>query len=285
MYVRPHRIECKPSRVILMKSAVEQFRAGPAAALNDEELFLLYRDRNERDAFDALVHRYEGELYGYLRRYLGNGSLAEDIFQATFAQLHRNRKQFLSGRRFRPWLYGIATHLAIDALRKAGREQTVSIDRDTESSRGAPLAQSLPARVRTPIAEMEERELQAAIHRAVAELPEHLRAVVVLVFFQGLKYVEAAEILGIPMGTLKSRLDAALSRLDVSGMGRDARRTPRRAGARGRPRRAAAAVADPPPASTRGLLTANAPRFEPPRQFAARVCRALRKTHGRGKPR
>src|SRR5438105_8452353 len=85
----------------------------------------------ETPAFAALVRRYERELYGYLRRYLGDANLAEDVFQNTFLQVYLKRDQYEAGRPFRPWLYTIATHQAVDALRRAGRHPTVSLEQQT----------------------------------------------------------------------------------------------------------------------------------------------------------
>lgn len=263
-----------------MAQTVAQPRT-PRESLSDEELFVLYRDRDRPEAFEVLIHRYEGELYGYLRRYLGNRSLAEDVFQAAFVQLHRNRKQFVKGKKLRPWLYSIATHLAIDALRKAGREHAVSLDRSSEENGGARLAQNVPSAVRTPIAEMEDEELRAAVRHAVSQLPDHLRSVVVLVFFQGLKYHEAAEALGIPLGTVKSRLAAALSRLQIpafrEGRGVGAPQPARKA-------RRLTTTADPLPRSAREIVRSSTPLFRSPRHFASRICRSLRKVLKGGKP-
>src|ERR1700680_58006 len=73
--------------------------------MSDEELLSAYRQQHDRSAFDELVHRYERELYSYLRRYLGDAGMAEDAFQSTFLQIHLKCDQFEEGRRFRPWLY------------------------------------------------------------------------------------------------------------------------------------------------------------------------------------
>jgi RNA polymerase sigma-70 factor (ECF subfamily) len=90
-------------------------------------------------AFAVLVKRYERELYGYLRRYLGDASLADDVFQNTFLQLYLKRDQYEAGRPVRPWLYTIATHQAIDALRRLGRHPTVSLEQQTgEEADGEP---------------------------------------------------------------------------------------------------------------------------------------------------
>src|SRR5439155_27373982 len=102
------------------------------ASLSDEELVDHYRAGVGR-AFTELVHRYERELYNYLRRYLGDATLAEDVFQNTFLQFHLKLDLYEKGRLVRPWLYTIATHQAIDALRKAGRHHAVSIDARTPS--------------------------------------------------------------------------------------------------------------------------------------------------------
>ena len=113
----------------------------PLTDCTDEELLLLYR-QGRREAFGLLVRRYERELYGYLRRYLNDGTLAEDVFQATFLQLHVKIDHYEAGRRVRPWLYTIATHQAIDALRRQSRHQAVSLD-DQRENVGETETQSL----------------------------------------------------------------------------------------------------------------------------------------------
>jgi RNA polymerase sigma-70 factor (ECF subfamily) len=78
----------------------------------DEDLLLRF-SRGDTSAFGELVRRYERELYGYLRRYLGDANLAEDVFQNTFLQLYLKSNQYEAGRPVRPWLYTIATHQAM----------------------------------------------------------------------------------------------------------------------------------------------------------------------------
>src|ERR1043165_4358988 len=104
------------------------------ASLSDEELLLGYREKGDADLFTELVHRYERELYSYLRRYLADAELAEDAFQATFLQVHLKCDQYEEGRKFRPWLYTIATNQAIDAQRRNKRHRNVSLDRTTKGS-------------------------------------------------------------------------------------------------------------------------------------------------------
>jgi RNA polymerase sigma-70 factor (ECF subfamily) len=188
------------------------------AQVDDGELLLRYRDKGDRGAFDELVHRYERELYSYLRRYLGDANLADDVFQATFLQVYRKRHLYEEGRPFRPWLYAIATHQAVDALRKAGRHQAVSLDAEQTSHEVAAgsLLQLLEAEAPSPIAQLEHEEQREWIRAEVDKLPEHLRSVVLLTYYQGLKYREVAEILDIPVGTMKSRLHTALGRIHTA---------------------------------------------------------------------
>src|SRR6516165_10431689 len=94
----------------------------------DEELLSRYRDKGRPADFKELIHRYQNELYRYLARYTGDSTLAEDVFQNTFLQVHLKRGLYEDGRPVRPWLYAIATHQAVDALRKVGRHPTVSLD-------------------------------------------------------------------------------------------------------------------------------------------------------------
>ena len=100
----------------------------PFSETSDEGLMDRYRDEGRPEDFAHLVHRYEKELYRYLARYLGDATLADDVFQNTFLQVHQKRALYEAGRPFRPWLYAIATHQAVDALRNVGRHPSVSLD-------------------------------------------------------------------------------------------------------------------------------------------------------------
>jgi RNA polymerase sigma-70 factor (ECF subfamily) len=187
----------------------------PHAPCSDEDLLLRFR-RGQTEAFGVLVRRYERELYGYLRRYLGDANLADDVFQNTFLQLYTKIGQYEAGRPVRPWLYTIATHQAIDALRRNGRHQALSLDQQREELPDGEvhgLMELLEARTPGPVDQVQTEELRERVRVSVDRLPEFLRQVVVLAYYQGLKYREIADILDIPVGTVKSRLHAALVKL------------------------------------------------------------------------
>jgi RNA polymerase sigma-70 factor, ECF subfamily len=188
---------------------------GSGTGPTDEELLARFREDDDAGAFESLVRRYESELFSYLRRYLGNAEMAEDVFQATFLQIHLKKDQFEDGRRFRPWLYTIATNQAIDAQRRNKRHRMVSLDHRTggEDDVGT-LVEMLSGRDRTADEKMEDEEAREWVRVAVGDLPETLRSALLLVYHQGMKYREAADVLGIPVGTVKSRLHAALLKLN-----------------------------------------------------------------------
>lgn len=168
----------------------------------------------KRDMLGPLVRRYERELHGYLQRYLGDAELAADVFQNTFVAVFVKIKQYEPGRPARPWLYAIATNQAIDALRRQKRrhERTVeTIEDGTEPVRS--LFDLLAARDPDPATNAEGSEVAAQVRAAVDELPDLLRQAIVLAYFQGLKYQEIADVLEIPLGTVKSRLNAAMTKL------------------------------------------------------------------------
>ena len=174
--------------------------------------------RNDAAAFATLVHRYERELFAFLHRYLHRRELAEDVFQATFLQVHRHRSRFEAGRPFRPWLYAIALRQAIDAHRKDARHRRVSLDGPTGAAGdGGSLAATVAGRESAADVEIERQEARATIRAAVEQLPELLRKPLELVYQRGLKYRDAAGILGVPVGTVKSRIHAAVARLQGAG--------------------------------------------------------------------
>ncbi|MEE2826869.1 MAG: sigma-70 family RNA polymerase sigma factor [Planctomycetota bacterium] len=183
--------------------------------VTDEQLLIEYRETGDRELYAQLVYRYERELFSYLRRYLGNAEMAEDVFQTAFLQVHLKCDLFQEGRRFRPWLYTIATNAAIDARRRNKRHRMVSLDtpREQENEDVGRLVNLLESGDLGPVGSAERAEANRLVRQTLNQLPESMHAVIQLVYYQGLKYREAAEILEVPVGTVKSRLHSAIARL------------------------------------------------------------------------
>jgi RNA polymerase sigma-70 factor (ECF subfamily) len=187
----------------------------PGAQVTDEQLLVKYRTDGDREAYAQLVQRYERQLYSYLRRYLGHAEMAEDVFQATFLQVHLKCDRFDETRRFRPWLYTVATNQAIDAQRRNKRHRMVSLDRGSSSEDLdiGTLVNLLEGKESDPLENVSQLERGQWVQDAIDQLSEAMRSVIELVYYQGMKYREAAEILDIPVGTVKSRLHAAIIKL------------------------------------------------------------------------
>ncbi len=186
------------------------------AEIADEAIITQYRQSGDRSLFEILIQRYEREIFSYLRRYIGNSEMAEDAFQGTFLQVHLKCHQFDTSRRFRPWLYAIATNQAIDVQRRNKRHRMVSLDRSANSDddqRSGSWSEKLVGASPDPLANAAQQENGRWVNDAIGTLGEPMQQVIHLVYYQGLKYREAAEALGIPVGTVKSRLHAAVGRL------------------------------------------------------------------------
>jgi len=165
------------------------------------------------ESLGLLASRYERELYGFLFRFVGDRQTAEDLFQETFLHVWRKRNQYDPARAVRPWLFTIAANLARDWLRRESRRRTLSLDNRVGGvdCEGASFADLLPADGETPLASLEVKEQYQRVRQALDAMPEHLRSVLVLAYYQGLKYREIAEVLDIPVGTVKSRLHSAVA--------------------------------------------------------------------------
>jgi RNA polymerase sigma-70 factor (ECF subfamily) len=206
----------------MLKQPTEELKDRlPTAELqqfSDEQLLQEYRVSEDPAVFSELVSRYQRELYNYLRRFLGDGVLAEDVFQTTFLQVHVKRELFESGRRFRPWLYTIATNQAIDAQRRNRRHRRLSLDQAHRSSGEdlGTLMEVVATSDSTPYEAAESGERAEWVREAVDKLPDPLQNAVRLVYFRGMKYRDAAKVMSVPVGTVKSRLHSAIQRLGQS---------------------------------------------------------------------
>jgi RNA polymerase sigma-70 factor (ECF subfamily) len=187
--------------------------------VDDESLVQAYLEDRCTEAFEKIVRRYERELYTFLRRFLGDAQAAEDVFQATFLSVHLRIEQFERGRRFRPWLYAIASNKAIDFMRRNKRHQIGSLNAPAPSSeKEEALIHKLPGHEEMPDALAVSRETSGRVRMALQQLNEPTQELLHLAFYQGMKYADIAEMLQIPLGTVKSRVFTAIRKLNAIWM-------------------------------------------------------------------
>ena len=178
---------------------------------DDSELMVRYMAGDE-NAFSEIVSLYKDALYAFLRKFLNQQALVEDVFQDTFLQLYASRDKFDPNRPLRPWLFTIAANKAKDALRKIQRRSEMSLGTVASSDDMSidDLFNMLSSYEQTPLDEVSRDETAQRVRMIIADLPENLRIILTLSYFEQFSYKQMAEILSIPIGTVKSRLHTAV---------------------------------------------------------------------------
>lgn len=176
----------------------------------DEEL-LAQHVAGDRTALAQLIRRYEKELYAFLQRFVGDATVAEDLFQDTFIQVHRNAAGFDSQRRFRPWVFTIAANKARDHLRANVRKTTQSLNNLTGDDDSATFLDLMESSTAPPAVNLAREEDIAQVQAVLEDLPAHYREVLLLSFYHQFAYKQMADMLCVPLGTVKSRLHAAVA--------------------------------------------------------------------------
>lgn len=181
--------------------------------ISDSDLLRRYCE-GEEDAFQEIMDRYKNSLYAFLRQFLNRHDLVEDVFQETFLQLYSSRDSFDVNRPLRPWLFTIAANKAKDALRKSQRHATVSIGTisPSEDMSFEEVLNVLSHDNEMPTVELERQETATSVNQIITNMPENLREILILAYFNRFSYKQMAEMLSIPIGTVKSRLHTAVAR-------------------------------------------------------------------------
>jgi RNA polymerase sigma-70 factor (ECF subfamily) len=176
---------------------------------SDEQEWVRLAQGGDLAAFNAIVERYQRMAFNLALRMMGDRSLAEDVTQEAFFSAYRNVGRFRGGS-LKSWLLTIVANGARDQLRSLARRRVTSLEAFTE---GGDPAGPWPDRDPLPDEQAERAETADLVHRALAQLPADQRAVISLVDLQQMEYEEAAEITGISLGTVKSRLFRGRRRL------------------------------------------------------------------------
>lgn len=170
-----------------------------------QELWLIHRSQQgDTAAFASLYERYYRTVFRTALYLVRDSGLAEDITQEAFITAFKEITRLRTPAAFRTWLYRLVVSRTTRALRNEGRPRSVSLDLLPESQVPADL---------DPAKTVEDDEEVSILRTAIAELPVDLRLVVLLHYFSGLRVAEVGQVLGIPAGTVKSRLYTARCRL------------------------------------------------------------------------
>lgn len=165
----------------------------------DRETELMLRVKaGDQAAFEELYKLYQRPLVNYLFRLCGNRPLAEDLLQEAFLRLWRAAPTYEPTAKVSTYVFKIAHNLFLNEAARRREKALEGVDREFRDD---------------PTAEIHRQEVQAAVQRAVEALPEGEREVLVLAEYNGFKYAEISEILGIPVGTVKSRMFSAVQHL------------------------------------------------------------------------
>ena len=186
-------------------------------ARSDEQLMISLAKEDDLNAFEELLIRYEKPLFNYIVRYINDFHTAQDLFQETFYRVFKHRKSFNPDLKFSTWAYRIATNLCIDELKKKARELEVSLEDNRLNQEPSFLSRDreinkIPSNS-SPEGKLMKKDLEEKIKDLVKSLPEKLKSVFILSEYQELSCREIANILEIPIGTVKSRLHHSFKRL------------------------------------------------------------------------
>lgn len=179
--------------------------------MTDEELMILVQEENDEEAFEEIVVRYQHPLTTFITRFVGYGSHVEDILQDTFIRVWKHRRRYKTVARFSTWVYTIAGNLAKTELRRLKIRRSVYI-----RTGGEPLEDEGVDVIDTtadPESDASREEIRRLVAKEMKRLPEAYRMAVILRDVNDKSYEEVSEILGVPVGTVKSRINRGRARL------------------------------------------------------------------------
>jgi RNA polymerase sigma-70 factor (ECF subfamily) len=185
-------------------AAVDDADTVDLEGLPDEALFERYQDGDDR-AFTQLVNRYEPLIKGFLFKRLKDEERVQDLTQDTFLRVHRARERYDSGRKFSTWIYTIASNLLKNEYRNRSRRRETAFS-DLRAEGDAPRPIEFESDAPDPERSAYRGELREAIADAIERLEDHHRIPFVMREVEDRTYEEISEAIGVPVGTVKSRL-------------------------------------------------------------------------------
>lgn len=182
----------------------------PLASLTDEEVMLRFQE-DDPAAFDELVRRYKDRLFTFIQQMVRNTPLAQDILQESFIRLWRHKMKYRNIARFSTWFFTIAANLVRSEMRRLAREPRVDLEPRDPGDRAIELPHPGPA-----VDDQVHRNMTVeTVRAAIEQLPDEFREVILLREIEELSYEEIVEMLRVPLGTVKSRINRARARLQI----------------------------------------------------------------------
>lgn len=195
------------------QSSAASWEAGPGGAISFEDATLVDRARKgDMQAFASLVAKYQERVLNVVYRLCGRWAEAEELAQETFLKAMQSLPQFRGSSGFYTWLFRIAVNLAVSYRRRAGRVsfRSLSVGEEGDSSLADTLTSGLAERREaSPSAAASAAERKERVRKALDELDEEFRTVIVLRDIEEMDYGQIAQVLDLPSGTVKSRLHRA----------------------------------------------------------------------------
>lgn len=173
------------------------------AELSDEELIMEFQQNNTLKAFEALVQRYKNPLTNFVYRFLGDYEACNDVVQETMIRFYRNKDSYKSIAKFSTWIYTIATNLAKTEYQRRRRRQIFSISSHRDENDNF----EIPDESKRPDVIVDSAIKEKIIQKALLKVSSAYREAVLLRDIQELSYEEIAEIMGIEVGTVKSKIN------------------------------------------------------------------------------
>lgn len=176
--------------------------------LSDEAEIIRRCKQGDLSAFNELVKRYEKLVYNFAYRLTNNYDDANDIAQEALIRVFSAIKSFRGDASFTTWIYRITTNVFLDERKRARAHPHTSLDEHVELEESS-IVRQIEDPAPQPLAQIEEKEVGNILNNAVSSLPEYQRTMVVLYHTEQKSYEEIAEIMNLPIGTVKSRLNRA----------------------------------------------------------------------------
>ena len=195
-------------------SLVKQLAKKKSQFLYTDEMLISRFQSGDENAYVELVNRYKDKLTNFVFYFLKDEEHSEDIVQETFIRLYEKKHYYKEIAKFSTWIYTIARNLANTELRKKSRTKIMYLSQMSNYKKDYDLKSSDPELNKN----IENEFLMKEIHAAIDKLPENYKSVIILRDIQGLDYEQISNIIGVPLGTVKSRINRARLQLQVDLM-------------------------------------------------------------------